>query len=154
MKLCSVALRPHRTGRRARASHALPQAACKQTAPARVDTLSSVGHRRPVPFASITTLAYAAWPMRRTQQHTHDGKVCSESEETNSSLCVCCAQSLVLAPLFVWLELLFVLGYRPKLHADLLQSIEQNVATVDQSKQPLLEEQQTAAATAVSADKK
>ena len=47
-------------------------------------------------------------------------------------------QSLVLGPLFVWLELLFVLGYRPALHAELLRSIEANVATIDQSKQPLL----------------
>lgn len=64
------------------------------------------------------------------------------------------AQSLVLAPLFVWLELLFLLGYRPALHADLLKSIEANVASIDQSKQPLLKEQQTDSAAAISADAK
>ena len=66
------------------------------------------------------------------------------------------AQSLVLAPLFVWLELLFVLGYRPALHAELLKSIEDNVATIDQSKkQPLLkDEQQSSAATVETADAK
>ena len=67
----------------------------------------------------------------------------------------CRVQSLILAPLFVWLELLFVLGYRPTLHAQLLKSIEDNVATMDQSKQPLLKEpQQTDAATAQPANAK
>ena len=67
----------------------------------------------------------------------------------------CCLQSLVLAPLFVWLELLFVLGYRPALHGALLRSIEANVATIDQSKQPLLKEpQQTDAASAEPVDAK
>ncbi len=69
--------------------------------------------------------------------------------------CQHCVQSLVLAPLFVWLELLFVLGYRPALHAELLRSIEANVATIDQSKQPLLKEpQQIDAAAAEPADAK
>jgi hypothetical protein len=63
-------------------------------------------------------------------------------------------QSLVLAPLFVWLELLFLLGYRPVLHAELLRSIEANVAGLDQSKQPLLKEEQTSAAAATVADAK
>lgn len=38
-------------------------------------------------------------------------------------------QSLVLAPLFVWLELLFVCGYRPRLQEVLKARIEANVAT-------------------------
>jgi uncharacterized membrane protein YGL010W len=37
-------------------------------------------------------------------------------------------QSLVLAGLFAWMEGLFVLGYRPKLHAELVRRIEENIA--------------------------
>ena len=37
-------------------------------------------------------------------------------------------QSLVLAGLFAWMEGLFVLGYRSKLHAELVRRIEENIA--------------------------
>ena len=60
----------------------------------------------------------------------------------------------MLAPLFVWLELLFVLGYRPALHAELMRSIDANVATLDGSKQPLLKEEPSSAAAAAPADAK
>ena len=64
-------------------------------------------------------------------------------------------QSLVLAPLFVWLELLFVLGYRPALHAELLRSIEANVASLEPPKQqPLLKEELPPASAAMEAEAK
>ncbi|BDA43170.1 Uncharacterized endoplasmic reticulum membrane protein YGL [Coccomyxa sp. Obi] len=37
-------------------------------------------------------------------------------------------QSLVLAGLFAWMEGLFALGYRPKLHAELIRRVEENIA--------------------------
>lgn len=37
-------------------------------------------------------------------------------------------QSLVLAPLFVWFEFLFLLGYRPALYAQLQQAVQANIA--------------------------
>lgn len=54
-------------------------------------------------------------------------------------------QSLVLAPLFVWFELLFLLGYRPQLYAQLQQRVEANIAALGQgadAKQPLLAQPQ------------
>ncbi len=38
------------------------------------------------------------------------------------------SQSLVLAGLFAWMEGLFALGYRPKLHAELIRRVEENIA--------------------------
>eukprot|EP01102_Stenamoeba_stenopodia_P017420 TRINITY_DN622_c0_g1_i1.p1 TRINITY_DN622_c0_g1~~TRINITY_DN622_c0_g1_i1.p1 ORF type:complete len:202 (+),score=30.67 TRINITY_DN622_c0_g1_i1:187-792(+) len=38
-------------------------------------------------------------------------------------------QSFVLAPLFVWFEVLFTFGYRPKLHAEIQQQISKNIAS-------------------------
>ena len=37
-------------------------------------------------------------------------------------------QSLVLAGLFAWMEGLFAIGYRPKLHAELKRRVEENIA--------------------------
>ena len=37
-------------------------------------------------------------------------------------------QSLVLAGLFAWMEGLFAVGYRPKLHAELRRRVEENIA--------------------------
>jgi uncharacterized membrane protein YGL010W len=37
-------------------------------------------------------------------------------------------QSLVLAGLFAWMEGLFALGYRPKLHAELKRRVEEAIA--------------------------
>ena len=37
-------------------------------------------------------------------------------------------QSLVLAGLFAWMEGLFAVGYRPKLHAELKRRVEENIA--------------------------
>lgn len=58
----------------------------------------------------------------------------------------CPAQSLVLAPLFVWFELLFLLGYRPALRQEVLARIRANIAehkkTKEQQKQPLLHEEE------------
>lgn len=34
-----------------------------------------------------------------------------------------CLQALTLAPLFVWFELLFLLGYRPQLFAELQKRV-------------------------------
>lgn len=47
-------------------------------------------------------------------------------------------QSLVLAPLFVWFELLFLLGYRPGLKADIDRAIAANIAAHRAGIQPLL----------------
>lgn len=54
-------------------------------------------------------------------------------------------QSLVLAPLFVWFELLFLLGYRPQLYAQLQERVSANIVALSQgadAKQPLLAPQQ------------
>lgn len=48
------------------------------------------------------------------------------------------AQSVVLAPLFVWYELLFLLGYRPQLYADINARIQRNVAEYRAAQRPLL----------------
>eukprot|EP00891_Asterochloris_glomerata_P003133 jgi/Astpho2/3133/Aster-03417 len=50
-------------------------------------------------------------------------------------------QSLVLAPLFVWLEFLFALGYRKEYQALLNKRIQADIAASKQQKQPLLQEQ-------------
>ncbi|KDD72345.1 hypothetical protein H632_c3484p0, partial [Helicosporidium sp. ATCC 50920] len=46
-------------------------------------------------------------------------------------------QSLVLAPLFVWFEMLFVLGYRPALQAELASGIREIRARDSALRQPL-----------------
>jgi len=43
-------------------------------------------------------------------------------------------QALFLAPLFVWLEFLFLLGYRPELKSRLDKMVEQDVKTFRESK--------------------
>lgn len=51
-------------------------------------------------------------------------------------VCCCCCllllcvglQALTLAPLFVWFELLFLLGYRPQLYKQLQQRVAANIA--------------------------
>ena len=51
----------------------------------------------------------------------------------------CCAQSLVLASLFAWMEGLFTLGYRPKLQAELGRRIaEKDRQCSADTNQPLL----------------
>lgn len=51
-------------------------------------------------------------------------------------------QSLVLAPLFVWFELLFVLGYRPRLHSEVQRRARADIAAWKQAQgaaaEPLL----------------
>jgi uncharacterized membrane protein YGL010W len=47
-------------------------------------------------------------------------------------------QSLVLAPLFVWFELLFLLGYRPRLHAEVQALVRANIEEWKKHHQPLL----------------
>ena len=44
-------------------------------------------------------------------------------------------QSLLLAPLFVWMEVLFFLGYRPELRARLHKNIEEVVSKVNAEKE-------------------
>jgi uncharacterized membrane protein YGL010W len=39
-----------------------------------------------------------------------------------------CLQALTLAPLFVWFELLFLLGYRPQLYKQLQQRVTASIA--------------------------
>ena len=51
---------------------------------------------------------------------------------------VCPAQSLALAPLFVWLETLFVIGYRPQLRAALDERVKRNLQDVQSKQEPLL----------------
>ncbi|TPX07017.1 uncharacterized protein E0L32_011085 [Thyridium curvatum] len=43
-------------------------------------------------------------------------------------------QAIFLAPLFVWLELLFMLGYRPELQARVEKDVQQEIAKYRQSK--------------------
>lgn len=43
-------------------------------------------------------------------------------------------QAFVLAPLFVWFELLFLLGYRPKLQSELETRIRSEIAAWRRSK--------------------
>lgn len=52
-------------------------------------------------------------------------------------------QSLVLAPLFVWFEFLFLVGYRPALYAQLQTAVNANIAAWQAStvRKPLLDEQ-------------
>ena len=47
-------------------------------------------------------------------------------------------QSLVLANLFVWIEGLFAVGYRPALHAALQDRVSKNLADMSSQKEPLL----------------
>jgi len=47
-------------------------------------------------------------------------------------------QSLVLAPLFVWFELLFTLGYRPALYAEVQQLVAQDITEWRTQAAPLL----------------
>ncbi len=66
-------------------------------------------------------------------------------------------QSLVLAPLFVWLELLFWCGYRPELQAELKTAIDANIAAhlaggESDQKAPLLAPAERAAADGTAAD--
>ena len=42
-------------------------------------------------------------------------------------------QSLVLAPLFVWMEVMFACGYRPGLHADLKRRVVKRVAAMEEA---------------------
>jgi uncharacterized membrane protein YGL010W len=44
-------------------------------------------------------------------------------------------QSLFLAPLFVWFELLFLLGYRRGLHAEVQRRVRLNIDEWKQSRQ-------------------
>jgi uncharacterized membrane protein YGL010W len=51
--------------------------------------------------------------------------------------CDCCVswwhlQALTLAPLFVWFELLFLLGYRPGLYAELQKRVAADIARLKQ----------------------
>ena len=49
-------------------------------------------------------------------------------------------QSLVLAPLFVWFELLFLLGYRRRLHAEVAVAVRHAIDEWKKHRQPLLEQ--------------
>lgn len=42
-------------------------------------------------------------------------------------------QAFLLAPLFVWMEILFFLGYRPELRARYHQSVEKEIAAFRKS---------------------
>ena len=50
----------------------------------------------------------------------------------------CHAQSLALANLFVWMETLFFLNYRPKLQALLHERVSKNLQDLQSQKEPLL----------------
>lgn len=43
-------------------------------------------------------------------------------------------QAFLLAPLFVWMEVLFYLGYRPELKARYHQSVEKEIAAFNKQK--------------------
>ena len=50
------------------------------------------------------------------------------SEKRKPALADSLLQSLLLAPLFVWMEVLFVAGYRPALHAAVQERVQQQLA--------------------------
>jgi uncharacterized membrane protein YGL010W len=51
-------------------------------------------------------------------------------------------QAFSLAPLFVWYELLFLLGYRPRLYSQLQARVGKELAEFRARRQPLLVGQQ------------
>lgn len=53
---------------------------------------------------------------------------------------MCGVQSLVLAPLFAWFELLFLLGYRPSLKRELEARIEAKKTAWKEQSENLLNE--------------
>jgi uncharacterized membrane protein YGL010W len=46
--------------------------------------------------------------------------------------------ALLLAPMFVWLEVLFMLGYNPELHKRIVNSASRNVVAFRKSQQAKL----------------
>lgn len=50
-------------------------------------------------------------------------------------------QSLFLAPLFVWFELLFLLGYRKGLYNEVQRSVQQEISAWKRQSEPLLREE-------------
>ena len=80
---------------------------------------------RPVP---ITT-----YPPTHTHTHRHS----SPSTPTPPRPAL---QSLVLAPRFVWFELLFLLGYRRRLHAEVAVAVRHAIDEWKKHRQPLLEQ--------------
>ena len=61
-------------------------------------------------------------------------------EKRKPSLMDSFVQSLLLAPLFVWFELLFALGYRPELHADVSASARKSIASAREAERRLLDQ--------------
>lgn len=51
-------------------------------------------------------------------------------------------QAVLLAPLFVWMEILFFVGYRPELKARYHENIEKEVAAFQQEKQQKKQQQE------------
>jgi uncharacterized membrane protein YGL010W len=47
-------------------------------------------------------------------------------------------QAFSLAPLFVWYELLFLLGYRPQLYKQLQARVEREIAAFKAQREPLI----------------
>lgn len=47
-------------------------------------------------------------------------------------------QAFSLAPLFVWYELLFLLGYRPQLYKQLQARVEKEIAAFKAQREPLI----------------
>lgn len=83
--------------------------------------LSSVAFREHVPDAWAWAIGVhvAAWVIQVVVGH-------GMAEKRRPAIMASFFQSIVLAPLFVWFELLFVLGYRPELQA----RIEDGVARI------------------------
>ena len=44
-------------------------------------------------------------------------------------------QAFLTAPLFVFMELFFFLGYRPAFHADIMKEVESNIAEFKRNKE-------------------
>ena len=61
-------------------------------------------------------------------------------ERRKPSLMDSFVQSLVLAPLFVWFELLFALGYRPELRAEVSASAQRNIDSAREAERRLLDQ--------------
>lgn len=62
-------------------------------------------------------------------------------------------QSLVLAPLFVWFELLFLLGYKPALKEEVQRGSAENIAAWKSATAPLMAGRDSVADDKASADR-
>jgi hypothetical protein len=66
-----------------------------------------------------------------------------ETVTDNGACCLTCTQAVTTAPLFVWVEVLFWMRYRPQLYARVQAKVNENIADFKQSKAALLKDKGT-----------